>query len=114
MKGKTERKSFKVGEEEYKQILRLRQISKEDKQRGRLESIKSNKRRITYAEREIEHRQDQIKTGISLEKHENYFDGKKPLFVLQSDIDETTNQIEQMKEIIKAAQEEYDKDDNWN
>ncbi len=102
------RKSFKVDEEEYKEILRLRTIKKEDKQRNRLETIKMGERRIRYAEREIEHKQEQIDKGTSLEKHENYFDGKKPIFMLINDIEETKVQIEQLKEQNKYAQKEYD------
>ena len=95
-------------EKDIKDLKRLRDIKHEDKQRNRLETIEQNNRKIKYAEREIEHRQSQIDKRISLEKHENYIDGKKPLFVLQSDIDETYNQIDQLKEVNKYAQKEYD------
>ena len=107
---KNERKSFKVNEDEYKEILRLRAIKKEDKQRNRLETIKMGERRIRYAEREILHKEAQIDKGESLEKHENYFDGKKPIFMLINDIEETKVQITQLKEVNKFAQEEYDKE----
>ena len=103
-------KRFKVDEEEYKEILRLRAIKKEDKQRNRLETIKMGERRIRYAEREIEHRQDQIEKGESHKKHENYIDGKKPNFILINDIEETKVQIAQLKEVNKYAQKEYDKE----
>ncbi len=102
------RRSFKVDENEYKEIMRLREIKKEDKQRNRLYTIESNKRRITYGEREIKHKQEQIDKGKSLEKHANYFDGKKPLFMVQNDIEEILNQMKQLKEINELAQKEYD------
>ena len=112
-KQKTEKpKRFKVDEDEYKQILRLRQIKKEDKQRNRRETIKINDRKIKYAEREILHKRGQIGKNVCVEKHDGYLGDLKPLFMLECDIEEITAQIEQLKEVNKAIKEEYDKDDS--
>ena len=104
------RESFKVNEEEYKLLLRLRDIKKEEMQKNRLDTIKMNTRRIGHYERVIEDKQNQVNKKDSQEKHENYLDGKKPLFMLQNEIEELEANIEQLKEINKNNQEEYDKD----
>lgn len=93
---------------DIKELKRLQEIKKEDKQRNRLYTINNNKRKITFLERDIKHKQGQISCGVCSEKHENYLEDKKPLFMLDNDIDEINAQIEQLKEVNELTQKEYD------
>lgn len=121
---------FKVNEQEFKlvqqirnlkekgftdedilQLDRSKEINKESMQKTRLETIKVNTRRIKQVRRDIEYKQLQIKKGESLEKDDRYVDGKKPLFILENDIEETEANIEQIEEQNKIIQEEHDKDE---
>jgi len=104
------KETFKVSEEDYKLVQRLKTIHKEDKQYNRLRSIEFNGLMIKRKEREIVFKQNQLQDGISLEKKEEFVDGKKPLFMLESDIESIEHDIKGLRDITKAAQEEYDKD----
>lgn len=104
-------KEKNINIEELKELDRLREIKLEDKQHARLETIKINNRRIKAFERLVKYKKDQIKSNVSLEKHEQSFDEKKPIFMLENEIEESEAQIEQFKELNKLTQEEYDKDD---
>ena len=99
---------FKVSEQDYKKLQFINNLSEEDKQRNRLETIKGNERRIIQLERFRDHKKEQIEKNESVELHPNYKDGK-PIFMIQNEVEETDSQIEQLKEVNKAAQEEYDK-----
>ncbi len=120
---------FKVSEEEYKfmqkvrnlkekgftdedilQLDRSKELSKENMQKQRLSDIEMNKLRLTQFKRAIEFKEKEVKTGNSLEKHEEYVDNVKPIFVIKNDIDIIHNQIKQTEKVIKAQQEEYDKE----
>ena len=103
------RKGFKVTEEEYKFLERMKAITKEDKQRNRLKTLKNNNNQITKLQRSIDARKEQIKDGMPLEKHELFLDGAKPLWYVQNDIDTDEVQIEELKEMNQAVQEEYDR-----
>ncbi len=96
-------------DEDILQLDRNKEISKEEKQRGRQIAIEINKRRIKHYKRTIEHKTDQIYKKTPLEKHEGYKDELKPFFMLQNEIEEIEAQIEQMEEVNIAAQEEHDK-----
>lgn len=121
---------FKVSEQEYKlvqqirnlkekgftdddilQLDRSKEINKENMQKSRSDSIKLNKGRITHNNRAIKHKQSQIDKKESLEKEEAYLDNKKPLFMLENEIEVLTIQNEQFEESNKALQEGYDKDE---
>ena len=123
------KESFKVSEKEYKlvqqirnlkekgftdedilQLDRSKEISKENIQKTRLETIKVNTRRIIQVKRDVEYKRMQLRKEESLEKDDRYVDGKKPLFILENDIEETEANIKQIEEINKITQEEYDKD----
>ena len=84
-------------------------LSDDDKQRLRLQNIKTYKMQITQIKREIEFKEDQIKKGEFLEAHEGFADKKKTIFFLKNEIDNGIIRIEQLEEQIKGAQEEYDK-----
>ena len=104
------KKPYTVNEEDYKLLQRLKTISKENKQRLRLLSIKTNKTKIKQKQREIDFKQKQLKEEKCVEKHESFVDGVKPLFMLKSDIENIEAEIEQFEEESKYAQEEYDKE----
>ncbi len=100
---------FKVNEEDYKLIQRMKSLSDEDKQRNRLFGIKRYKIQIKQQERAIEYKRKQIKEKNSLEKHADFLDGKKPLFMLESDIEQLQFDIDNLKVVLKSAEEEYEK-----
>ena len=100
---------FKVNEEDYKLLQRIKAVTLEDKQNLRLENIEINKRKINQFKRLIKHKEDQIYKKESLEKHEGYLDDKKPLFMLQNEIEEIQAQINQLERANKNSKEEYDK-----
>lgn len=103
------RKSFRVTEEEYKQIQHQKEINIENLQKDREIGIKTNKMRIIQMTRELEYRKDQIKKEVSLEKHEDFVDGKKPLFFIQNEIDNAQMNLERLTESTKELEEEYEK-----
>ena len=94
------------------QLDRNKEISKETMQKTRFETIILTTRRIKQVKRDIEYKRMQIKEKKSLEKDDRYVDGKKPFFMLENEIEELQGQIDQLKEISKFAQKEYD--DNRN
>ena len=106
-----EEKKHTVSEEDYKFLQRMKVISKEDKQRLRLLSIESNNRKIIQKQREIDFKRDQIENGVSLEKHTDFVDEKKPLWYLENEKETIEAQIEQLEEEKKYAKEEYDKEE---
>ena len=108
----TEEPKIEVSKEDFALLNLIKSRDFEDKQRGRLQTIKVNKRNIKAKDREIIYKRNQLKEKKSVEKHEAFLDGKKPLFMLESDIDRINEEIEQLKEINDFAQEEYDKDKN--
>ncbi len=103
-------KKYEVDAKDYAILQTIKAMSKEDKQRTRLESIKINNMKIKQKEREVEYKQVQLKNKEPLEKHDGFIDGKKPLFMLESDIDLIQYDINQLKESNKVIKEEYDKD----
>ena len=121
---------FKVNEQEFKLVQQIRnlkekgltdedilqldrnkEISKENMQKTRLDTIKITIRRIKQVKRDIEYKRMQIKENKSLEKDDRYVDGKKPFFILENDIEETEANIRQMEESIELIQGEYDRDE---
>lgn len=101
---------FKVDEKDYKLIQRLKAIRTEDKQYNRLRSISLNELKIKGLEREEEFKRKQLKEGKCVEKHEGFIDGVRPLFMLNTDIERIEYDIKNLKEVIKATKEEYDKE----
>ena len=100
-----------ITEEEILQLDRNKELSKENKQRTRLESIRVNKMQINHKEREIKYKQKQLDNKECLEKHDDFFDGKKPLFFLESDIERIKYDIWALNESNKLIQEEYDQEE---
>lgn len=94
------------------QLDRNKEINKENMQKMRLDTIKQNTTTIKHYGRTITHKKQQIKDETSVEKHEGYIEEIKPLFMLENEIEILETNIEQLKEISKSAQEEYDKDLN--
>ena len=103
------RKSFKVDEADYKLLQIIKNVNEEDKQRNRLISIETNTRRAKHIQRAIDYKNNQLKEGESLEKHEHTLDGKKPLYIIENEIEESLAQIKQLEEANKFTQEEYNK-----
>ena len=97
-------------DEDILQLDRNKEISKENLQKMRIDTIKQNKGQITHFGRSIEHKKQQLKDQTSVEKHEGYIGDIKPLFMLENEIEVLEANIEQFKEVNKSAQEEYDKD----
>ena len=99
-----------ISGEDFALLQRIKGLTPGAKQKNRLETIKGNTRRIKHFGRSIIHKKQQIKDETCVEKHEGYIGDIKPLFMLDNEIEEINAQIEQLKEINKATQEEYDKD----
>ena len=97
-------------EEDILQLDRNKEISKENLQRARKDTIIVNTRRIRHYKRSIDHKRMQVKTNNIVEKEEAYLEDKKPAFMLENEIEEQAANIEQLEEINKLAQEEYDRD----
>ncbi len=104
------KKSFTVTEEEYKLIERMKNLSKEDKQHNRLETIKMNKLKIKHQQRGIEYKKDQIRNKVSFEKEEAYLDNKKPIYMLENEVELLEQQNRQLEEINESIQNEYDEE----
>ena len=96
-------------DEDILQLDRNKEISNEEKQRGRQIAIEINKRRIRQLIRLIEHKRVQVKDKTSLEMNGDYKDGLKPIFMIENEIEDIEANIEQLKEVNKSTQEEYDK-----
>lgn len=93
---------------DVKALERTREISEENKQLERSQIIKNSKMTIEHKQREIKYKQDQVDKKESLEKEDKCIDGKKPIFMLENEIERSEAEIEQIKEVIKATQSEYD------
>ena len=124
------RKELKVNEQEFKLVQQIRnlkekgftdddilqldrnkEIGKENMQKMRLDTIEMQEMRIKQQQREVKYKQEQLDKKESLEKHDDFFDGKKPLFMLESDIEKIEYEIKQSKEGIKSIKEEYEQDE---
>jgi len=95
-------------DEDILQLDRNKEISKENMQKMRLETIKMQEMAIIQKEREINYKREQLDNKEPLEKHDDFFDGKKPLFMLESDIEKIQYEIRGIKESIKAIEKEHD------
>ena len=98
-------------EEDILQLDRLKEISKEVKQKERLIQTEQYEIQIKIKQREIDFKKRELEKSESLEKHEAFTDGKKPLFMLESDIDKLEFEIKGYKELSKLAKEEYAKEE---
>ncbi len=96
--------------EDILQLDRNKEINKENLQKMRVDTIKGNLRTKKHYERSIAHKRQQIEDKTSVEKHEGYIGDIKPLFMLENEIEVLEANIEQLDEVTKSAQEEYDKD----
>lgn len=105
----SKRESFKVTEEEYKQVQRMKQIDKENTQRNRELTIRKHTNTITQYGRMIADKRDQIEKNDFRESSDSFVDKKKPAFMLLNEIDELNGVIETTKEANKAINEEYEK-----
>ena len=99
-----------ITDEDILQLDRNKAINKENMQKMRIETIEMQELRIKQQKREIKYKRDQLDKEEPLEKHDDFFDGKKPLFMLESDIEKIEHEIKQGQEGIKALKEEYDRD----
>ncbi len=98
-----------ISEEDILQLDRSKEITKENMQRQRLQTIKLNKVKIKQFQRMIDYKKEQIKNKEFVEKSEAFVNGKKPEFMLQNEIEEIETLIENLEELNKTTQEEHDK-----
>ena len=105
-----ERKTHKVNELDFQILQQAKAIEKENLQYSRLRTIEQHSLQIRMKNREIDFKKKQQKDGESLEKHEAFLDGKKPLFMLESDIERIKFDIESLIDVIKGATKQYIKD----
>ena len=104
-----ERKTERVTKKDKIRLERMDSLSEEDKQYQRLKNIEQYEIQAKIKQREIDYKKAQIKNGESLEKHESFVDGKKPMFMLESDIDKLEFEINGLRDVIKSSREEYEK-----
>ena len=102
------RKSFKVSEEEYKKLQRMKAIDAENTQKNREITIRKNNLSIKQYERMISDKNTQINQKNYTEATESFVDGKKPAFMLQNEIDELNESIIALKEVNDAIKAEYE------
>jgi len=104
-----QQKRVKITAEENKLLLRAKMQGQEDYKvqlkYAREKELRTQEVRIVQREREIEYKQSQIDSGKSLEKHDNFLDGIKPLFMLKNDLEDINADVAQMKEQIKQIKE---------
>ena len=87
-------------------------LDKENMKFTRLQSIEINELRIKQHQRAKAFKEDQVNKGVSLEKHTEFLDDKKPIFYLENEIAEFDLQINRLLDQNKRIQEEMDKDEN--
>jgi len=104
-----ERKTERVSKKDKLRLERMDTLSEDDLQYQRLKSIKQYEIEIKIRQREIEYKKVQLEKKESLEKHEAFLDGRKPLFMLESEIDKINFDIQGFEDMIKGAREEYEK-----
>ena len=107
MAEKDERKTHKISEQDFAKLQQVKAIEKEDLQHGRLRTIEQHSIQIRMKNREIDFKKKQKKDGESVEKHDAFIDGKKPLFMLDSDIERINFDIDSYIEVIKGASTQY-------
>jgi len=106
----SDRKSFKVSEEEYKMLQRIQNISTEEKQHQRQVTLRKYNIKMKQFQRMIDDKKVQLKAGIFTEKTDSFVSGKKPEFMLLNEIDEIEEQLIDLREANDTLIEEYDKD----
>ncbi len=109
-----ERKTEKITKKDKLMLDRMNSLSENDLQYQRLKNIEQYELQKKFKNREIDFKKEQIKKGESLEKHESFVDGKKPLFMLESDIERIYFEIGSLDDMIKGAREEYEKSKKEN
>ena len=102
------RKSFKVSEEEYKLLQRSKSISTEDKQKQREITIRKYAVKIKQFGRMKKDKEIQVENKNYTEKSDTFVNGKKPEFLLLNEIDELEEQIVDLSDADKALKEEYE------
>ena len=103
------RPSFKVTEEEYKQLKRMKAIEAENTQKNRLITMRKNNQKIDQFERMVSDKKDQIAKKDYRERSETFVSGKKPEFMLLNEVDEITGLMTDLKETDASIKEEYEK-----
>lgn len=109
-----ERKTERITKKDKLKLDIIDNLSKEDMQYQRLKSIEQYEIEIKIRKREIDYKKEQLEKKESLEKHEAFVDGKKPLFMLESEIDKIVFEIVGFDDMIKGAREEYEKSKKEN
>ena len=107
----SEEKICKVSEEQYKKLQVMENTSKEDKERQREETIKTNEMRIVQFGRMVLDKEDQIKTSIFREKSDTYVDGVKPTHILQNEVEDIGAHMNALEFQIKNLKEAKDDKD---
>ena len=110
MKEKQERKTRKVTEAEYAAFEHSRsELGKEQAIENRKKTIERTEIQVINWKRERDNKENQIKTGELLEKHEAFLDGKKPLYILKNELSMITQQIRESEEAIEKLKEMEEK-----
>ena len=102
-----ERKTHKINEEDFAKLQQIKLIETENLQYQRLRTIEHQAILIRNRQRAIDYKRNQIKEGNCKEKHEAFIDGIKPVFMLESDIEQINFEISGFIDVIQGAAKEY-------
>lgn len=109
-------KRMKVSADEYKLLqkakMRESEVFKDQLRRERESGIKALELRIKIRKRELASKRVQIESKNVIEKHPEFEDGKKPVYLLENEADEILMEIEGFQQQIKDIKEEMKKDES--
>lgn len=98
---------IEIPTEKSKEELELERLQRKYQ---RIKEINIARMKIKQFQRDIEFKQKQIENGKSLEKHDGYLDGAKPIFYLQNEIDQLMFHLQENKSRIRNLKKEQKKD----
>ena len=114
----------KVSEEDFKIIQELKkdpkliqkvnrqiELTKEQKQYERKNLMKYNNILIRIKRRELEFKRNQLKDKKCVEKHADFVSGVKPLFMLESDLEQIQYDIDGIVLQVNNLNEEFQKEE---
>ena len=85
-------------------------MSKEELLEKRQQEIKICEMKINQLNRELAFKQEEVNNGVSLEKQDDFIDGKKPIYFIQNEMDQIKFHIEQNETRIKKMKEMMEED----
>jgi len=111
----TGEKRIKVSEEDWKALQRAKlsesETFKKQLRKNRERELKVQQMRVGQIKREIDFKKKQLADGKSVEKHEAYVDGAKPLFHIENDVEQLSLDLENAEDNIKLIKEAMDDSD---